>query len=160
MWTKNHYDANWWIYEDNDIRKNAIRAGNGVFNGDCGTLIRYYAAGGEDLPSAVVLQMDDGRVFHIMAEDTVGEMALAYATTVHKSQGSEYEVVIFSSQASLMFMPEGFATRNLLYTAITRAKEQVFIIGSKASFEKCILTKREKRQSELARYLFEDAVKA
>ena len=78
------------------------------------------------------------------------DLRLAYAMTVHKSQGSEYQVVLFSCQDVLNHAPCDFASRNLLYTAVTRAKTTVYIIGLWSGLMKCINTQRRHRSSLLA----------
>ena len=76
---------------------------------------------------------------------------LGYAMTVHKVQGCEYNTVIYVSPKSLSNMTHtGFACRNLAYTAITRARKRVVIVGSKESLIDCIKTEMAHRNSTLA----------
>lgn len=109
MQNKNNYNIEW-------TRKSSNEKGNGVFNGDVGFVTEVGAR------SLTVMFDDKEVVYDFLALD---ELELAYAITVHKSQGSEFEVVImpvFDTHRLLM-------TRNLLYTAITRAKRLVILVG-------------------------------
>lgn len=142
MQTKNRPDAEYRIFTDTGNFKSA---GVGIFNGDCGTIIST------DGNKFIDIKMDDGRIYRI-SHKHFDEITLAYAMTVHKAQGCEYDIVIFSSQCSLTgawFKQNNFATRNLLYTAITRAKKSVRIIGSIDSLNQCISTKVVDRNSML-----------
>lgn len=96
----------------------------------------------------IIVELDDG-VTRELSDKVFQNIDLGYATTVHKSQGSEYPVVIFSAQAGLAHMNTEFPSRNLLYTALTRAKEAVCIVGSEASVLKCIATPVRRRNSLL-----------
>ena len=81
------------------------------------------------------LSFSDGRIVEYSAEDA-DLIEHAYATTVHKSQGSEYKVVIIPWLPMFYMM----LRRNILYTAITRAKEKIVIVGSKkALYQACLL---------------------
>ncbi len=111
MQVKNNYDLMWKKNDGSD------EVGAGVFNGDIGRI-----TGIEQ--ELVTVTYDDREVCY--TDDALGELELAYAITVHKSQGSEFPVVVmpvFSGYPMLV-------TRNLLYTAITRAKEMVVLVGS------------------------------
>ena len=115
MQTKNDYELEW--EKDGD-------EGEGVFNGDIG----YVTAIDRD-EGTLTVEFDDGRV----AEYTGGELEeleLAYCMSVHKSQGSEFEAVVLPLFAG----PPMLMTRNLLYTAVTRAKRLVCITGR----EECV----------------------
>ncbi|MBP5237123.1 MAG: ATP-dependent RecD-like DNA helicase [Clostridia bacterium] len=109
MQTKNDYAVHW--------EKDGV-GGEGIFNGDLGAI--------EDidlLSGKMELNFDGRRVFFDFVQ--CDELSHAYAVTVHKSQGSEYPVVIIPAGS---FAPQ-LRTRNLLYTAITRAKKMVIIVG-------------------------------
>jgi exodeoxyribonuclease V alpha subunit len=97
-----------------------IESGTGVFNGDVGRIaeINTYI-------KEVTVEFDDGRRARYSYEN-MDELEHAYAVTIHKSQGSEYPVVILP----ILPGPRMLMSRNLLYTGITRAKECVIIIGS------------------------------
>ena len=98
----------------------ASESGTGVFNGDVGKIaeINTYI-------KEVTVEFDDGRRARYSYEN-MDELEHAYAVTIHKSQGSEYPVVILP----ILPGPRMLMSRNLLYTGITRAKECVIIIGS------------------------------
>ena len=110
MQTRNNYDLAW-SRGDED-------GGNGIFNGDIGVISEIDPAENE-----MTILFDDRRVIYdyTLLED----LEHAYAVTVHKSQGSEYPIVVIPmcSAASMLL------TRNLLYTAITRAQNMVILVG-------------------------------
>lgn len=114
MQTKNNYSIKWTAYQGGETHE-----GEGVFNGDMG----FIQSIAEDGRSLTVIFDDDKRV--IYDSESMEELELAYAITIHKSQGSEFKVVIIPS-----FMGSPFLmNRNLLYTGITRAKELVTVVG-------------------------------
>ena len=110
-----------------------LEEGTGVFNGDCGMIRRVDA----DLNQITVEYEDNKYVEYPYA--SLDELELAYAITVHKSQGSEYPAVIIPllSGTSLLLH------RNLLYTAVTRAKKCVTIVGLKDTVKRMIDNERE-----------------
>ena len=91
-----------------------------VFNGDVGRIERLDAEAG-----TLVLRFDDREV--VYEDDDLDELGLAYAATVHKSQGSEYPAVVIPLHTQHYVMLQ----RNLLYTAITRGKRLVVLVGSR-----------------------------
>ena len=95
--------------------------GSGVFNGDIGIILDINST---ELELRVLFE--DGRLATYNKGD-ISELALSYATTIHKSQGSEFDVVIIPIVAG----PPMLLTKNLLYTAVTRAKKMVVLIGNK-----------------------------
>ena len=111
MNTKNNYDK--------EIINEYFKPEKGVFNGDTGTIIDIDYDDGE-----IEILFDDGRRGYFRY-DEMSAFVLAYATTIHKSQGSEYKcvLVIVSSQSAF------FLKRNLVYTGFTRAKQQLTILG-------------------------------
>ena len=116
MQIKNNYARAW----RNDAE---LALGEGVFNGDIGTVQRI-AAGTVD-----VLFEDMRRCeYEIQA---LSELDGAYAYTIHKSQGSEFDVILMP----MLYGAQPFLTRNLLYTGVTRAKKKVLIAGSAATLE-------------------------
>lgn len=116
-------------------------------NGDCGIIIEYHKP---DISHPYIkLQLDDGRSM-IVEHEEFSELALAYAVTVHKAQGCEYQHVMIAMPHSLLnygWYETDFANRNLVYTAGTRAKLSVEFVGSKDLLQQCIDTKRRIRQS-------------
>ena len=109
MQTTNNYEIEW--------EKNGI-SGTGVFNGDIGVIEQIKPQDEE-----ILVRYDDRLAKYSF--DTAEELDLAYAITVHKSQGSEYPVVIIP----MYYCPPMLMTRNLLYTAVTRAKRMVILVG-------------------------------
>lgn len=110
MQTVNNYDKEW-------IR--GIELGTGVFNGDIGYIETIIEGSGE-----TVVLFEDGRRCHYTVAD-LDELILSYAITIHKSQGSEFDAVVIPVVAGNPIM----LTRNLLYTAVTRAKKLVVLVG-------------------------------
>lgn len=117
MQTANNYEMEYVKYEENGTRQQ----GMGVFNGDIG-----YIIGIEPETHYVTVRFDDGKVCNY-AQTDLYQLTLAYAITIHKSQGSEFDCVVIPLVPGAPII----LTRNLLYTAITRAKKTVVIIGSK-----------------------------
>lgn len=101
-----------------------------VMNGDCGTII-------EVVDDIVIVQMDDGRKVEYIPAETK-QFVLAYATTVHKSQGSEYEAVIVIQCMEHYYCR--LLQRSMLYTAVTRAKKQVVLIGEEKAINIAVKT--------------------
>ena len=101
---------------------NGFEKEEGVFNGDTGTVIAI----NEAVEEAEVL-FDDGRKGTFSFDEMINDFILAYATTIHKSQGSEYKAVIVIMSSQHIF----FLKRNLFYTAMTRAKKELYIKGDK-----------------------------
>ncbi len=117
MQIKNNYDLQW-ERDDGEI-------GFGVFNGDVGYITHI------DIKAGILkVKFDDRTVTYFI--DNIGELELAYAITVHKSQGSEFDCVILP----LFDTPSQLLYRNLLYTAVTRAKKLLIIVGSESVYEK------------------------
>lgn len=111
MQTKNDYSA--------EVRdKDHKLIGSGVFNGDVGVI--------SSVGSGMVTVNYDGRYIDYPFEN-INELDFAYATTIHKSQGSEYQTVIIPMLAAHKIL----LSRNLLYTAVTRAKKRVLLVGQK-----------------------------
>ncbi len=109
MQTKNNYDVSW---EGDDGE------GSGVFNGDIGTILSI-----DPIEREMIIRFEDREaVYH---SDMLDELEHAWAVTVHKSQGSEYPYVIIPMYAA----PPMLLTRNLLYTAVTRARRMVILVG-------------------------------
>ena len=134
MQIKNNYQMVWEIKSKYGI---TIESGTGVFNGDCG-MIREINTFAE----TVTVEFDEGRLAEYPFAQ-LDELELAYAVTIHKAQGSEYPVVV----VPLLGGPRMLLNRNLLYTAVTRAKNLVTIIGRAATVEEMIAN-----ESELRRY--------
>ncbi|MDR1531564.1 MAG: ATP-dependent RecD-like DNA helicase [Clostridiales bacterium] len=115
MQLKNNYNLSWRVFE----RERLIEEGQGVFNGDLGVIRDI-----DDTAETVTVCFDDNRlVSYDYAQ--LDELELAYAITIHKSQGSEYKAVVIPIHSG----PPMLMSRNLLYTGVTRAKELAVIVG-------------------------------
>lgn len=117
-----------------------------VMNGDTGIITGYRRA--KNASWRMTVEFDEGVTIHYR-EDSVDGLDLGYATTVHKAQGTEAPIVIFSAQPKLLQCSPLFATRNLIYTALTRASEQVSVTGSLEAAEFCVKNKLPLRRSLL-----------
>ena len=135
MQNKNNYDVYW--------EKADGSCGEGVFNGDIGIILEI------DLDSShIVVRYDDKIAVYEM--ELAGNLELAYAATVHKSQGSEFKAVIlplFGQNSKLHY-------RSLLYTAVTRAKSQIIVVGAESTIKDMVKNnQKNKRYSGLAEFL-------
>lgn len=117
MQIKNNYQAMWTV----DIEGRPYEEGEGIFNGDFG----FIKSIDEEEGVVTVLFDDDREVEFEMRQ--MEDLKLAYATTIHKSQGSEFPAVIIP----IFSGPPMLLTRNLLYTAVTRARDLVVLVGDK-----------------------------
>jgi exodeoxyribonuclease V alpha subunit len=113
MQVRNNYDVVW---ERTDGQQ-----GSGIFNGDMGVIRRIHIA-----DRVMDIEFDDRMVEYDFS--SLEDLEHAYAITVHKSQGSEYPIVIVPMYAA----PPMLLTRNLLYTAVTRAQNMVIFVGRQA----------------------------
>ena len=140
MHTKNNYDITW-TKDDGEV-------GSGIFNGDIGILESL------DISAQTIHVRYDDRVAVYTREDA-HDLEPAYAVTVHKSQGSEFDAVVipvFHQQPQLCY-------RNLLYTAVTRAKKLIVMVGSIQTLEQMVDNhKRTLRYTGLPRMLAEDGL--
>ena len=135
MQVKNNYDALW-------RSQDGLKGGMGVFNGDVGVIT-------DMTPEGEITTVNfDGHIVEY-TPDMLGELESAYAMTVHKSQGSEYRAV---SLAAVNGAPM-LLTRGVLYTAITRAKELLIIVGDEAVVERMTANDRQTRRYSGIRYL-------
>lgn len=117
MQIKNDYQLEWEVRSKFGI---PIDSGTGVFNGDCGRIKKI-----DGFAERITVEYEEGRIVEY-AFSQADELSLAYAITIHKSQGSEYPAVVLP----LLTGPSMLFNRNVLYTAVTRAKKCVTIIGS------------------------------
>jgi exodeoxyribonuclease V alpha subunit len=104
-----------------------------LFNGDIGTVARVNPEGG-------TLEAEFDGELHIFERGELGDLALAYAISIHKSQGSEYPVVIVPLLKAHFLMLQ----RNLLYTAITRGRKKVFLVGEPAAYAMAVRNSESK----------------
>ena len=123
MQTTNNYNLVW-----KKINGFIEEEGEGVFNGDIGyiELIDFQT-------NEMVVMFEDGRRC-LYPRTEIGQLSLAYAITIHKSQGSEFDVVIIPAIAG----PSMILTRNLIYTAVTRAKKMVVIVGEQKNLKRMV----------------------
>ena len=134
MQIRNNYQLEWEIVSQYGIR---IDSGSGVFNGDIGTIRRI-----REESSTVQVEYDEHRLVEYTFSQ-LDEIELAYAITIHKSQGSEYPAVVIP----LLNGPKMLMNRNLLYTAVTRARKCVTLVGDEKIF-----WEMEENQMEQSRY--------
>ena len=143
MQTKNNYQLAWEIRTKLGL---CVDKGTGVFNGDMG-IIREI----NDFAETMTVEFDEGRMVEYSYK-LLDELELAYAITIHKSQGSEYPAVVIP----LLSGPSMLMNRNLLYTAVTRARKCVTLVGNDMTFAEMIQnTSQQKRYSGLAARLKE-----
>jgi exodeoxyribonuclease V alpha subunit len=133
MQIKNNYQITWEIRSKYGI---PIQTGTGIFNGDAGKIkeINLFS-------EHLVVEYDDSRLVDYSFSQ-LDELELAYAITIHKSQGSEYPAVILP----ILDGPRLLFNRNLLYTAVTRAKSCVTIVGSETMLQFMINNKNEQNR--------------
>jgi len=139
MQTKNNYDIVW--------EKPDGETGEGIFNGDIGVIENI------DIHTETVQICFDDRSA-VFAKEQMTEIELAYAVTVHKSQGSEFPAVIIPVVSVL----PNLCYRNLLYTAVTRAKQLLILVGTRTEIQKMVENdKKTRRYSALKTFLTEKA---
>jgi exodeoxyribonuclease V alpha subunit len=126
MQIRNNYDIEWYSVFGGE-------SGTGVFNGDIGEIT------GIDFRSEIVTVCFDDKLVHYPFE-LLGELELAYAMTVHKAQGSEFKAVVFTALGGSRYLLH----RSVLYTAITRARELLIIVGSPDTVKTMIDNSRER----------------
>ena len=144
MQIRNNYQLTWEIRTKLGM---SVEKGAGIFNGDMG-IIREIS----DFAEQMVVEFDEGRTVEYPYK-LLDELELAYAITIHKSQGSEYPAVVIP----LLSGPSMLMNRNLLYTAVTRARRCVTLVGNEGTFDQMIQnTSQQKRYSGLCERLKEN----
>lgn len=133
MQVRNNYQLEWEIRGRYGI---PIEKGVGVFNGDTGIIKTI-----NDFAETAEVEFEDGRWAEYSFKQ-LDELELAYAVTIHKSQGSEYPAVIIP----LLSGPRMLMNRNLLYTAVTRARKCVTVVGSEETFRDMIRNEKQQRR--------------
>ena len=137
MQVKNNYQLEWEILGRYKI---PVDKGAGVFNGDTGIMTEI-----NEFAETATVEFEDGRQAQYSFKQ-LEELELAYAVTIHKSQGSEYPAVIIP----ILSGPRMLMNRNLLYTAVTRARRCVTVVGSENTFAEMIRNeKQQQRYSSL-----------
>ena len=143
MQIRNNYQLEWEVRGRYGI---PVDKGVGVFNGDTG-IIRMI----NEFAELAEVEFEDGRYAQYTFKQ-LDELELAYAVTIHKSQGSEYPAVIIP----ILSGPRMLMNRNLLYTAVTRARKCVTVVGSEETFRGMINNeKQQRRYSSLDRRIQE-----
>ena len=143
MQVKNNYQLEWEILGRYKI---PVDKGVGVFNGDTGIMTEI-----NEFAETATVEFEDGRQAQYSFKQ-LEELELAYAVTIHKSQGSEYPAVILP----ILSGPRMLMNRNLLYTAVTRARKCVTVVGSENTFAEMIRNeKQQQRYSSLDRRIRE-----
>ena len=135
MQTKNNYQLEWEICTKFGL---TVDKGMGIFNGDMGIIAEI-----NDFAETMTVEFDEGRKVEYSYK-LLDELELAYAITIHKSQGSEYPAVVIP----LLNGPSMLMNRNLLYTAVTRARKCVTLVGNDTTFQQMI-----KNTSQQKRYI-------
>ena len=133
MQIRNNYQLEWEIRGRYEI---PVDKGVGVFNGDTGLLKTI-----NEFTETAEVEFEDGRCAEYSFKQ-LEELELAYAVTIHKSQGSEYPAVVIP----LLSGPRMLLNRNLLYTAVTRARRCVTIVGSEETFREMIKNEKQQRR--------------
>lgn len=126
MQMTNNYDLEWKRHG-----RFAEEVGQGVFNGDIGQIVTI-----DPQTSEVIVEFEDGRICLYTRPDLM-DLSLSYAITIHKSQGSEFDTIVIPAIAG----PSIILTRNLIYTAVTRAKKMVVIVGEKQYLKRMVANK-------------------
>lgn len=142
MQMSNNYDLEW--------KKHGLFAyetGQGVFNGDIGIISTI-----DPQTSEVIVEFEDGRICLYTRPDLM-DLSLSYAITIHKSQGSEFDTIIIPAIAG----PSIILTRNLIYTAVTRAKKMVVIVGEKQYLKRMVSNKYTATRFTLLKNLLKTA---
>lgn len=133
MQTKNNYQIEWQVLSRYGI---PVEKGMGVFNGDMGIVKEI-----NTFSETMTVEYEEGKTVEYPFKQ-LDELELAYSITVHKAQGSEYPAVVMP----LLSGPRMLMNRNLLYTAITRAKKCVTLVGDDVFFQQMIENVSEKRR--------------
>lgn len=143
----NNYEQTW----ERISSEGVVEHGLGVFNGDCGTIESISTKTGE-----ITVLFEDGRKA-VYVRENIFELMLSYAITIHKSQGSEFDAVVLP----IVSGASAILTKNLLYTAVTRAKKLVVLVGSTQNIARMVKNDYTiKRFSMLKQFLIEENEKS
>ena len=141
MQTSNNYSIPYDVVDEDD---KVVDRGVGVYNGDIGEIVEI-----DEDERTMIVRFDDRIAYYL--RDELVDLSLAYAITVHKSQGSEYDVVIIP----MARFPYKLMTRKVLYTAMTRAKKCIIFVGAEEHFYAMMNNQDEdKRNSALCSKLY------
>ena len=144
MQIKNNYDITW--ERENPYREDGIEYGAGVFNGEIGTVAQI-----DEREKSVIVKFDDEKTASYGYSD-LEQLEHSYAITIHKAQGSEFDVVIMCVPRTAPVL----LTRNLLYTGITRAKQLLIIVGDKKVTEFMIQNVDSKKRNTGLKYKLQE----
>ena len=144
MQTANNYNLVW-----KKMNGFIEEEGEGIFNGDIGFIEQIDYQTGE-----VTVEFEDGRSC-IYPRTEINQLSLAYAITIHKSQGSEFDIVIIPAISG----PNIILTRNLIYTAVTRAKKMVVLVGEQKNLKRMVSNTYTVKRLTLLKQLLKDADK-
>ena len=142
MQTANNYNLVW-----KKMNGFIEEEGEGVFNGDIGFIEQIDYQTGE-----VIVEFEDGRAC-LYPRTEISQLSLAYAITIHKSQGSEFDIVIIPAISG----PNIILTRNLIYTAVTRAKKMVVLVGEQKNLKRMVSNTYTVKRLTLLKQLLKEA---
>ena len=142
MQVKNNYDMYWERESKNGDTGGMVESGSGVFNGEIGTITAI-----NDKEKNVEIKFDDEKIAWYEFSE-LDQIEHSYAVTIHKAQGSEYDVVIMCIPKTAPVL----LTRNLLYTGITRAKELLVVVGDKKIIDFMIQNVDSKKRNTGLKY--------
>ena len=142
MQTANNYNLVW-----KKMNGFIEEEGEGIFNGDIGFIEQIDYQTGE-----VIVEFEDGRAC-LYPRTEISQLSLAYAITIHKSQGSEFDIVIIPAISG----PNIILTRNLIYTAVTRAKKMVVLVGEQKNLKRMVSNTYTVKRLTLLKQLLKDA---
>lgn len=142
MQTANNYNLVW-----KKMNGFIEEEGEGVFNGDIGFIEQIDYQTGE-----VIVEFEDGRAC-LYPRTEISQLSLAYAITIHKSQGSEFDIVIIPAISG----PNIILTRNLIYTAVTRARKMVVLVGEQKNLKRMVSNTYTVKRLTLLKQLLKDA---
>ena len=142
MQTANNYNLVW-----KKMNGFIEEEGEGIFNGDIGFIEQIDYQTGE-----VIVEFEDGRAC-LYPRTEISQLSLAYAITIHKSQGSEFDIVIIPAING----PNIILTRNLIYTAVTRAKKMVVLVGEQKNLKRMVSNTYTVKRLTLLKQLLKDA---
>ena len=142
MQTANNYNLVW-----KKMNGFIEEEGEGVFNGDIGFIEQIDYQTGE-----VIVEFEDGRAC-LYPRTEISQLSLAYAITIHKSQGSEFDIVIIPTISG----PNIILTRNLIYTAVTRAKKMVVLVGEQKNLKRMVSNTYTVKRLTLLKQLLKEA---
>ena len=137
MQVKNNYDIFWERWKQDDDEQTVYETGNGVFNGEIGRITKI-----NELEKTITIKFDDDKIC-IYEFSELDQLEHSYSITIHKAQGSEFDVVIMAVPPAATLL----LTRNLLYTGLTRAKKLLIIVSNSNIIEYMIRNVDSKKRN-------------